>query len=49
MATKNILKRGTSAHRQLKTYELSIAAGKNKDEALNDVVDMLINETAADL
>ena len=47
--TKNILKRGTSAHRQLKTYELSIAAGKNKDEALNDVVDMLINETAADL
>lgn len=49
MATKNILKRGTSAHRQLKTYELSIAAGKNKDEALNDVVDMLINETAEDL
>ena len=49
MATKNILKRGTSAHRQLKTYELSIAAGKNKDEALNDVVDMLINETAANL
>ena len=49
MATKNILKRGTSAHRQLKTYELSIAACKNKDEALNDVVDMLINETAADL
>ena len=49
MDTKNILKRGTSAHRQLKTYELSIAAGKNKDEALNDVVDMLINETAADL
>jgi glutamate---cysteine ligase / carboxylate-amine ligase len=49
MATKNILKRGTSAHRQLKTYELSIAKGKNKNEALNDVVDMLINETAADL
>ena len=49
MDTKNILKRGTSAHRQLKTYELSIATGKNKDEALNDVVDMLINETAADL
>ena len=49
MDTKNILKRGTSAHRQLKTYESSIATGKNKDEALNDVVDMLINETAADL
>jgi len=49
MDTKNILKRGTSAHRQLKTYESSIATGKNKDEALNDVVDMLINETAANL
>ncbi len=49
MNTKNILKRGTSAHRQLKTYESSIATGKNKDEALNDVVDMLINETAANL
>ncbi len=49
MDAKNILKRGTSAHRQLKTYESSIAKGKNKDEALNDVVDMLINETAANL
>ncbi len=49
MDAKNILKRGTSAHRQLKTYESSIATGKNKDEALNDVVDMLINETAANL
>jgi len=48
-ATKDILSRGTSAHRQLKTYELSIAAGKNKEEALKDVVDMLISETAADL
>jgi len=48
MDTKNILKRGTSAHRQLKTYESSIASGKNKDEALNDVVDMLIKETAGD-
>ncbi|MDP6103130.1 MAG: carboxylate-amine ligase [Gammaproteobacteria bacterium] len=49
MAAKNILNRGTSAHRQLDTYKLSINAGKNKEEALKDVVDMLIKETAADL
>jgi carboxylate-amine ligase len=48
-ATKNILKRGTSAHRQLETYQLSIDVGKNSEEALKDVVDMLISETAADL
>lgn len=49
IAAKNILNRGTSAHRQLDTYKLSINAGKNKEEALKDVVDMLIKETAADL
>ena len=49
METKDILNRGTSAHRQLKTYELSIAAGKNNEDALKDVVDMLITETAEDL
>jgi len=43
------LSRGTSAHRQLKTYELSIAAGKNSEDALKDVVDMLISETAEGL
>ncbi len=48
-ATKDILSRGTSAHRQLETYQLSIDAGKNSEEALKDVVDMLISETAADL
>jgi len=48
-ATKDILSRGTSAHRQLKTYQLSIGAGKNNEDALKDVVDMLISETAADL
>jgi len=48
-ATKDILSRGTSAHRQLKTYQLSIDAGKNNMDALKDVVDMLISETAADL
>ncbi len=49
METMNILSRGTSSHRQLQTYELSIAAGKNNENALKDVVDMLIKETAADL
>ncbi len=48
-ATKDILSRGTSAHRQLKTYELSIASGKNREDALKDVVDMLISETATGL
>ena len=48
-ATKDILRRGTSAHRQLKTYQSSIDAGKNNEDALKDVVDMLISETAADL
>jgi carboxylate-amine ligase len=48
-ATKDILSRGTSAHRQLKTYELSIAEGKNSEDALKDVVDMLISETAEGL
>jgi len=43
------LSRGTSAHRQLKTYELSIAEGKNSEDALKDVVDMLISETAEGL
>ena len=48
-ATKDILIRGTSAHRQLSTYQMSIDAGKNNEDALKDVVDMLISETAADL
>lgn len=41
-----IMSRGTSAHRQLKTYELARAAGKNKDDALKAVVDTLISDTA---
>jgi len=49
METKDILNRGTSAHRQLKTYELSITSGKNNEDALKDVVDMLITETAEGL
>ena len=43
---QNILGRGTSAHRQLKTYELERAAGADVDQALRAVVDRLIDDTA---
>ena len=40
-----ILERGTSAHRQVATYERALAAGALPREALNAVVDMLIEES----
>ena len=43
---RHILTRGTSAHRQLKHFELERAAGKSEQEALQAVVDMLIADTA---
>ncbi|MEQ8227523.1 MAG: carboxylate-amine ligase [Rhodospirillales bacterium] len=43
---KTILARGTSAHRQVKTYEDAVAAGADRDTALIAVVDRLIAETA---
>jgi len=46
---RDILSRGTSAHRQLKVHELAIAAGKSSDEALLTVVDTLIEDTAEGL
>ena len=46
---RDILSRGTSAHRQLKAHELAIAAGKSADEALVAVVDTLIEDTAEGL
>ncbi len=46
---RDILSRGTSAHRQLKAHELAIAAGKSADEALVSVVDTLIEDTAEGL
>ena len=49
LAAKDILRRGTSAHRQLKTYESSKANGKSVDDSLKNVVDQLIAETAAGL
>ena len=46
---RDILTRGTSAHRQLKTFEIAQASGANKAEALQAVVDTLIADTAEGL
>jgi carboxylate-amine ligase len=45
----DILSRGTSAHRQLKDYELEQASGASSEEALKAVVDTLIADTAEGL
>jgi len=47
--TRTILARGTSAHRQLQTFQGARAAGATAREALQAVVDFLIRETAAGL
>jgi len=46
---REIIRRGTSAHRQLARYAESIEAGRNHRDALCDVVDMLIEETVQGL
>ncbi len=48
-SVRDILSRGTSAHRQLKARELSLAAGNSSADALNAVVDTLISDTAEGL
>ncbi|NCF15898.1 MAG: carboxylate-amine ligase [Gammaproteobacteria bacterium] len=45
----NILSRGTSAHRQLKDYELERASGASAEDALKSVVDTLVQDTAEGL
>jgi carboxylate-amine ligase len=42
-----ILKRGTSAHRQVAVYEAAMKDGADKRQALEKVVDFLIDETVA--
>ena len=42
-----LLERGTSAHRQIRTYDQARAAGASGREALQAVVDFLIKETKA--
>ncbi len=44
-SVRDILSRGTSAHRQLKAHELSLAAGNDQEGALRAVVDTLISDT----
>jgi carboxylate-amine ligase len=48
-SAREILARGTSAHRQRATYQAALAAGAGKDRALKAVVDMLIAETVEGL
>lgn len=43
--TRLIVERGTSAERQVAAYEAAIAAGRKDSEALQAVVDLLIEET----
>ena len=44
-----ILSRGTSAHRQLKDFELERASGASVEDSLKSVVDTLIEDTAEGL
>jgi carboxylate-amine ligase len=44
-AAREIVRRGTSAHRQLAIHEAALASGAAEDEALKAVVDWLIAET----
>ncbi|PCJ61446.1 MAG: carboxylate-amine ligase [Rhodospirillaceae bacterium] len=44
-ATRDILRRGTSAHRQLAVYRAALAEGAEPMEALRAVVDALVAET----
>lgn len=46
---RQILSRGTSAHRQLKDYELERASGASMEDSLKSVVDTLIVDTAEGL
>ena len=43
---RDILSRGTSAHRQLAIYTKAVHAGASNEEALRQVVDFLVEETA---
>ncbi len=46
-SARNILKHGTSADRQRKTYDMALANRKSQSQALQSVVDMLIGDTVA--
>ena len=42
---REVLARGTSAHRQVSAYREALSRGANEQEALKSVVDMLIEDT----
>jgi carboxylate-amine ligase len=42
---REIVRRGTSAHRQLQVYHDALAEGADKHTALQQVVDMIAGET----
>jgi len=44
-SVRTILTRGTSSHRQLRAFELASAAGQSREEALQAVVDTLVEDT----
>ncbi|MFT5114506.1 MAG: carboxylate-amine ligase [Parasphingorhabdus sp.] len=46
---REILRRGTSAHKQIDVWQQARSSGKTDAEALRDVVDMLIEETGQGL
>lgn len=46
MNARDIVRRGTSAHRQIEVHRRALAAGASEREALQAVVDWLIAETA---
>ena len=46
-AVRDIVARGTSAHRQVAVYEKALADGADEEEALRAVVDWLVAETVA--
>ena len=48
-SVRNIMTRGTSAHRQLRAYELEQANGASDEDALKAVVDTLIQDTKESL
>jgi carboxylate-amine ligase len=48
-AARDIIARGTSAHRQVARYGATLAAGGGEEDALKAVVDQLIEETVEGL
>ena len=48
-AVRDILRRGTSAHRQRIAHRAALARGATQEEAIAEVVRLLISETVADL